>query len=41
MKSFLLSLIAIGVIAYGANVALDNAGFSTREATTSPWVRPG
>ncbi|PJJ85398.1 hypothetical protein CLV77_2266 [Brevirhabdus pacifica] len=41
MKSFLLALVAITAIAWGANEALEHAGFSTRELTTGAAVRNG
>lgn len=34
-----LAFLATAVIAVGAYLALDNAGFSTREITTGPSVR--
>lgn len=41
MKAMLLAFLAIAVIAVGADVVLDNSGFSTREATSGAAVRSG
>lgn len=41
MKAMLLAFLAIAVIAVGADVVLDNSGFSTRETTSGPAVRSG
>ncbi|MGR3572409.1 hypothetical protein [Brevirhabdus sp.] len=41
MKTMLLSGVAIALIAIGANLALQDAGLSTRDVTTGPNVRLG
>jgi hypothetical protein len=39
MKPMLLAFVAIGVIAFGANMALMEAGFSSGERNAAPSVR--
>lgn len=39
MKPMLLAFIAIAVIAFGANYALNNAGFSAADQTSGNAVR--
>lgn len=39
MKAMFLAFLATAVIAIGANLALDRAGFSTQEVTSGPSVR--
>ena len=39
MKAMLIAFAAIIVIAIGANVALDNVGFSSEERTAGSAVR--
>lgn len=39
MKAMFLAFLATAVIAVGADVALESAGFSTQEITSGPSVR--
>ena len=39
MKVMLFAFVAIGVIAFGSSIALDNAGFSAQEQTSGSAVR--
>ena len=39
MKTMLFAFAAIAVIAVGADVALDQIGFSSQERTSGPAVR--
>lgn len=41
MKTMLLAFLTIGLIAVGANYALQNAGFSSRELQTGVNARSG
>lgn len=41
MKAFLLAMLAIGVIAIGANLYLETLGFSSADIYTTSNVRLG
>ena len=41
MKAFLIAILALVVITVGANIALENAGFSMANRTSDSNVRLG
>ena len=41
MKTMLIAFLAMAVIAIGADILLDLAGFSTQAVTSGPAVRSG
>lgn len=41
MKAFIAAIVALGIIAFGMNFALSNAGFSSADMTSDSNVRLG
>ncbi len=41
MKAFILAVLALIIISFGMNFALENAGFSSAEVTADSNVRLG